>query len=389
MLSRVLRLRPISGFPRSSPSSSSFLFFRRHLSDYYETLGISRNASGKDIKQAYYAKAKEYHPDVAGDDPKAAEAFKAISEAYEVLNDPQTRSNYDGSSSSFGQEAHSQQQRGFSSPWEFRSEVDPEDLFRRVFGEFSRNYGGRSEGIFEDFSPFGLGSHAFEVTVSIPFIDAVKGVTKSVDIVQATKTFPRGPPRLTKRTIDLSIPPGIQDGQTLRVSIGGAKEVFVVVRVEASSDFRRSNNYDVHSNASISIGQAILGGVLRVKGLYEDLNVRIPPCTNSDSTLRLEERGIRKLNSSGGYGTHFVHLNIQVPENLSKEQKELIYRFAALDKSNNLPGSVNGLEEFLSRSSTSEESISEEKEEKSFPKESEEKEGFFSNIKKKLFAQFS
>ncbi|XP_071746025.1 protein tumorous imaginal discs, mitochondrial isoform X2 [Lepeophtheirus salmonis] len=345
------------------------LNFFRYISDYYEILGVPRNASSKDIKKAYYSKAKKYHPDVAGDDPKAAELFKDISEAYEVLNDSKTRANYDGSS--VRHEKASSSAPGPQYEWEFRSNINPEDLFRTVFGEFSRNFGGRSESVFEDFSPFGFGTNASEISISIPFIEAVKGISKDIEVVETSISYPQRIPKLIKRTLTVNIPPGIEDGQTLRMSIGGNKEIFVTVRVEESSHFRRSQ-YDVHTDASISIGQALLGGILRVKGLYSDLNVRIPSGTSSHSTLRLEGKGIKKLDTFGGYGTHFVHLKIDVPQYISQEQKDLIYRFAILDE-NTPEWSVTGLKDFKSK-----------KKDSSSDLEETESLGFFAKLKKKI-----
>ena len=119
--------------------------------DYYGVLGVSRNASQKEIKKAYYQHAKRCHPDVAKDDPKAAKKFQEVSEAYEVLGDEDRRRNYDGfgssSSDSPGQDFggggfRSGRTRGGGqwAQWSYQSNVNPEDLFRQIFGEF-KNFG--------------------------------------------------------------------------------------------------------------------------------------------------------------------------------------------------------------------------------------------------------
>ncbi len=100
---------------------------------------------------------------------------------------------------------------------------------------------------------------------------------KDIDIIHASGTTRS--PYVEKRRVRVNIPAGVEDGQTLRLSLdGGTQEVFVTVRVEESAYYRRSG-YDVHTDADLSISQAVLGGIVRIQGLYEDLNVRIPPGT--------------------------------------------------------------------------------------------------------------
>merc|ERR1711973_529196 len=100
-------------------------------------------------------------------------------------------------------------------------------------------------------------------------------------------------PTMTKRRLTVPIPAGISDGQTLRLSLGN-QEVFVTVRVEESEYFTREG-YNVHTNANISISQAILGGIIRIQGLYEDLNIRIPAGTDSHTELTLSGRGLKHM----------------------------------------------------------------------------------------------
>lgn len=316
------------------------------LKDYYKILGVPRNASAKDIKKAYYQLAKKYHPDTNKDEPSAQKNFQDVSEAYEVLSDESKRSDYDQSGSAsqdpFSQARRSGQRRAGGAQWSYQSNVDPEELFRQIFGEFSRGFGGRGtrsgfSNPFDDIFKYDFqGGH--QAQCSITFMQAAKGVTKEVDVLQMEGNLRY--PNVSKRTISVPIPAGIDDGQTLRLSLGN-REVFVTVRVEESSYFRREG-YDIHTNANISISQAILGGIIRVQGLYEDLNIRIPAGTDSHSELTLTGRGIKHMEAYNTYGDHIVHVRIKLPVKLSDEQKEILEDFARLEA--DTPGTINGVD---------------------------------------------
>ena len=123
--------------------------------------------------------------------------------------------------------------------------------------------------------------------------------------------------------------------------MGQNREVFITVKVEESDYFRREG-YDVHTTASISLSQALLGGIIRLTGLHEDINLRIPAGTSSHTVMTLSGRGIKHMESYNTYGDHLVHLVIKMPTHLTQEQIELIREFAYTEK--NTPGTVNGVD---------------------------------------------
>jgi len=333
--------------------------------DYYKVLGVPRNASGKDIKKAYYELAKKYHPDTNKGEPTAAKKFQEASEAYEVLSDDSKRAEFDsfgsGSSSAgqgtggggfnprgydnFRQKAGGQNPFGKTgrrgqTEWNYQSNVDPEELFRTIFGEFTRRQGGPRAGFQNPFDEL-FNNFQFrggqETEASISFNQAAKGVTKEVEVVRMSRN--QGMERVR---IQVPIPAGVADGQTLRLSLGQGQELFVTVRVEESDYFRREGQ-DVHTTAAISLSQALLGGVIRVTGLYEDLNLRIPAGTSSHTEMTLSGRGIKYMDSSNQYGDHIVHITIKMPTRLTEEQRALIREFARTER--DTPGTVNGLDE--------------------------------------------
>lgn len=160
--------------------SSSTLFQK----DYYQILGVSKNSSAKEIKKSYYELAKKYHPDTNKEDPDASRKFQEVSEAYEVLSDDTKRREYD----TYGQTSEQMNRagggagprgpQGFSQNWQFRSTVDPEELFRKIFGD--ANFGSKG---FDDFSEsqFGFGA-AQEVVMNLTFAQAARGVNKDINV---------------------------------------------------------------------------------------------------------------------------------------------------------------------------------------------------------------
>ncbi|KAK9736494.1 DnaJ C terminal domain [Popillia japonica] len=370
--------------------TTSFFNQRR---DYYETLGVSKNASAAEIKKAYYKLAKQYHPDVNKNDPDAAKKFQAVSEAYEILGDDTKRKQYD----TWGSTAEQMGARtgagagpqGFSQSWSYQSTIDPEELFRKIFGD-----GGFGKNAFEDFaeSNFGFGE-AQEVVVRISFAQAARGTNKDIHVnvvdtcpkcrgsrcelgTKATRctycdgtgyeTVTRGPfimrstcrncegtrmyikhkcvecqgkgSTVQRKKVTVPVPAGIEDGQTVRMPLG-RKELFVTFRVEKSDYFKRDGP-DVHTEAEISISQALLGGSIRIQGLYEDHTIQIMPATSSHTRIRLSGKGMKKVDGYG-HGDHYVTFKIIAPKQLSKKQRALLQAYAELET--DTPGQILGI----------------------------------------------
>lgn len=119
----------------------------------------------------------------------------------------------------------------------------------------------------------------------------------------------------------------------------GQKEVFITFRVEKSDYFRR-DGADIHTDATITLSQSALGGAIRVQGVYEDLTVDIPPGTQSHTRIRLNGKGLRRVNAYG-HGDHYIHVKIKPPVRLTEKQRALILAYAELEE--DTPGTVNGI----------------------------------------------
>ncbi|XP_068606575.1 dnaJ heat shock protein family (Hsp40) member A3a [Brachionichthys hirsutus] len=383
---RAVTLR---GFPGvRSPHALCTLFFHTSApssrkQDFYHVLGVSRTATQKEIKKAYYQMAKKYHPDTNKDDPQSKEKFAQLAEAYEVLSDEGKRKQYDAYGSA-GFDAG--QARGGQHYWSGQtSSVDPEELFRKIFGEFS---GGRGYG---DFSA--MFDQPQEYIMELTFTQAAKGVNKEISVnvntacqscngkgyepgskaqhchscngsgMETVNTGPfvmrstcrrcggkgsvisdpchscrgRGETK-QKKSVMVPVPAGVEDGQTVRMPVG-KKEIFITFRVQKSPIFRR-DGADIHSSLFVSVAQAILGGAARSQGLYETLNLSIPAGTQTDHKICLAGKGIARVGGYG-YGDHYVHVKIKIPKTLTDRQRSLLMGYA--EDEMDVEGTVNGI----------------------------------------------
>ncbi|KAL5560501.1 hypothetical protein UlMin_036712 [Ulmus minor] len=334
--------------------------------DYYDVLGVSKNATASEIKKAYYGLAKKLHPDTNKDDPETEKKFQEVQKAYEILKDEEKRQQYD----EIGHAAF-EQQDGSGFPNDFRNPF--KDIFdENIFNVFRQNFGG------ED----------VKVAIELSFMEAVQGCSKTVSFQAATPceacggsgvppgtrpesckrcrgsgmTFMQtGPfrmqttcsqcggtgksfPRLCKscngqrvvnrmKSVKVDIMPGVDDNEILRVfGSGGADpdgsqpgDLFVTIRVREDPVFRREGA-DIHVDAPLSITQAILGGTIQVPTLTGDVVLKVRPGTQPGQKVVLKKKGIKTRNSYS-FGDQYVHFNVSIPTNLTQRQRELIEEF--------------------------------------------------------------
>jgi len=359
--------------------------------DFYKTLGISKGASAKEIKKAYYQQAKKYHPDANKEDPNAAKKFQEVSEAYECLSDPTKKQQYD----QLGEAAYKSTQQGGGGfrggGGGFHTGGDPFDLFNSIFKEFEGRGGGGG---------FSFGNFAeqirnqpqqYDVQLGITLKESCLGTTKRVRMnlestcptcngsgarpgtrpetcqacngtgqrtimqgpfmMQSTCTSCNGSGRVIRdkcgtchgagrieqpQEVSIEVPAGISRNERVRVSAHG-HEIYVSFDIKDDPKFRREG-IDIHSDVNISIAQAVLGGSIMVDTIDGTEQIIMKSGTNSDTTVRLSRKGACKLGNKSYRGDHIVRLQVKPPKALTERQRAAILEFA---KDEDFTGTIN------------------------------------------------
>lgn len=299
--------------------------------DYYKTLGVKRNASEDEIKQAYRKLAMKYHPDRNPGNKEAEDKFKDINEANEVLSDTKKRARYDQLGESYQQwQQHGGNANNFNwDDWLSQSgrggstRVDVNDFGDMFGGGFSDFF----SAIFAGANPGYSGTtrrtaprrtspqppRVLEQPVKISLLEAFEGTSR---ILQYDNT-----------KIEVKIPAGAKTGTKVRVSGAGPNrsDIHLIVEVESNSHFERKGD-DIHSEVAVDLYTAILGGQVKVTTLKGDVMLSIPPETQSGKTFRLSSRGMPLMKKPGQFGDFYAKVKITVPMNISTEEKDLFER---------------------------------------------------------------
>ncbi|CAG8797503.1 20299_t:CDS:2, partial [Dentiscutata erythropus] len=353
---------------------------RQENKDYYDILGISKNASQSDIKKAYYSLAKKYHPDT-NKEPIAKEKFVQIQEAYDTLGDEEKRAEYDKWGGSF----KGANFNGFAGDFRFGN---PMHIFDHIFG------GGAAWSARE---PFAQGTD-IEVALNIPFMDAAKGATKSIfyeavstckscqgrgaksgkkrDVCHSckgtgvrslsvasgfrmqvtcdecggkgTRILPEnrcptcgGKGQVKERkTESVDIPAGAEDGMRIRIpkkgdapfgSEGLPGDLIVHLRVTPHKTFKQQSS-NIFVEAQVPFHTAILGGSIRVPTIDGDVELNVPSGSQPNQQMVMKARGLRKIGSNYR-GDQIVVLKVPLPKSLTPRQRELIEEFAKIGSS--------------------------------------------------------
>lgn len=283
------------------------------MDDPYKVLGVEKSASAEDIRKAYRALAKKLHPDLNPGNPEAADQFKAVSAAYDILGDVEKRGRFDrGEIDATGAERPDRQYyrsyetggagRKYASGEGYADFDDLGDIFSDLFGRGGAPGAGGGRG-----RTFRARGQDVSYTLRVGFLEAANGASRRV-------TMPDG------KVLDVKIPAGVRDRQTLRLKgeggpgIGGGEngDAYVELHIDPHAFFERKDN-NVHLELPVTLQEAVLGGKMEVPTISGTVMLTVPRGSNSGTTLRLKGRGIFDPRS-GTRGDQYVTLKVVLPD---------------------------------------------------------------------------
>lgn len=300
--------------------------------DYYAILGVSKTATQEEVQRAYRKLARKYHPDI-NKESTAEEKFKQINEAYEVLGDPEKRAKYDQFGSGWDGQFANQGYKNAGDNMRFHfANADPgqfSDFFQNLFG------GGWSFGAETEFRGGGtrrVRGRDHETTIGITLADAYYGARKSIDL-EKVGADSSGRPVRSRRSYDVTIPPGVTDGSLIRLAgqggrgSGGAEAGDLFLRVSILPDSRFTlHGHDLATEVDITPWEAALGAKVLVPTVDGKISLAVPAGTQSGQTLRVRGKGMPV--TTGRYGDLLVNIRIVVPKHLSARERRLFEELA-------------------------------------------------------------
>ena len=281
--------------------------------DFYSILGVPRDASEKDIKSAYRKLARQLHPDVNPGDKSAADRFKRVNEAYDVLGDSKKRKDYDdfGENWKHAEELRKAGAAGFSRGG---NPFGSDSIFDLFTGS-----GGHGGSPFDIFGGGGPRRSSVEGSVEVSLEDAYHGATRRVSIAGHAGT----------RTLEVTVPAGIRDGGKIRINPDPQTEVLLTVKVLHSRRFTRGGD-DLIAEVPLNYVDAVLGGEVEVPTMEGRIALTIPAGTQNGKSFRIPGRGMPKR-GSGEFGDLIARVKVRMPEKITDEHRRLFEQLRELE----------------------------------------------------------
>lgn len=295
--------------------------------DYYNVLGLSKNASEDDIKKAYRKLARKYHPDLNPNDESAQKKFQQINEANEVLSDPEKRKKYDeyGENWKHADEFEKARQQqgtyssggfgdgfnGFEYNFSGNDGAGFSDFFESLFGNMG-NKGGRSRG---------YRGQDYNAELHLSLRDAFQTHKQTLNV--------------NGKNIRITVPAGVSDGQVIKIAQQGgpgmnggpAGDLYITFKVGNDPDYKRMGN-NLYTFVPLNLYTAILGGEVTIDTFSGKVKLVVKPETQNASKVRLKGKGFPVYKQDGKFGDLIITYNIEIPTNLTEEQKELFRKLA-------------------------------------------------------------
>ena len=293
--------------------------------DYYKILELDKTATQAEIKKAYRKLARKFHPDVNPNDKTAQEKFQRINEANEVLGDPEKRKKYDQYGKDWEhadafEEAKRNQRSSTanrnSTYTNYSGQEDFSDFFESMFG--SGGFGGGGGRRATQFK-----SQDLNATLKLNLLDILEDQKQTLD--------------LGNKKIRITIPAGVEDGQTIKIAgyggegvNGGPKgDLYLTFEIYNNTDFQRVGN-DLYKNESISLYDAVLGNSIEINTLTGKVKLKIKPETQNDTKVKLKGKGMPVYKKKGVFGDLYITYKIAIPTQLSQKEKELFKQLSEL-----------------------------------------------------------
>ncbi len=283
--------------------------------DYYKILGISKTATGKEIKSAYRKLARKYHPDLNPDDKEAEIKFKEINEANEVLSNPENRKKYDQYGENWKHEEEFEKAR-HQEYKQSRHRSNQQDFSNEQYADFFESmFGGKQTSYKQSRSPKFKGQD-FNAELHLNLSD-VYTTHQQVLTVNGKK-------------IRLTIPSGVENGQVIKIKHKGGHginggpngDLYIKFMIDNNSQFKRDGN-DLYQNVDLDLYTAILGGEITVNTFTGKVKLKVKPETKNESKVKLKGKGFPIYKKEGKFGDMFISFHIKIPTNLSKKEIEL------------------------------------------------------------------
>ena len=295
--------------------------------DYYKVLGIEKNATAADVKKAYRKMARKYHPDVNPNDKSAEEKFKQVSEANEVLSNPENRKKYDK----------------YGKDWKHGDDIErqrkQQEQQRQYQQQRSQQTGGYGDSDYSDFFESMFGGGASRGRGSVKFRGQDFHAVMQLDLKDVYTTHKRTL-TVNGKNIRLTIPAGLKNGQQIKISghggegmNGGPKgDLILEFDITNNTAFKREGD-NLYSTVEIDLYTAVLGGDLMVDTFDGKVKLTLKPETQNNTKVKLKGKGFPKYKKDGQFGDLYVTYQVKTPTNLSLKEKELFTELAKLHKS--------------------------------------------------------